>query len=66
MLREQGVLKGMDTLCELFDKIRQAYYQRVRYNYTEVLKDEIVLQIIQKECVKMRDYSKNCVKKRKK
>ncbi|MCC7318631.1 MAG: IS3 family transposase [Bacteroidales bacterium] len=53
MLRDQEVHSDMDTLCELFGKSRQAYYQRVKYNYKEVLKDEIVLQMIQKERKKM-------------
>ena len=53
MLRDEEVHSDMDTLCELFGKSRQAYYQRVKYNYKEVLKDEIVLQMIQKERKKM-------------
>lgn len=39
----------MDTLCELFGKSRQAYYQRSRYNYKEELKSEILLQLVEKE-----------------
>jgi putative transposase len=53
MLRDQDVHSDMDTLCELFGNSRQAYYQRVKYNYKEVLKDEILLQMIQKERMKM-------------
>jgi len=43
----------MDTLCELFGKSRQSYYQRIKYNYKEVLKDETLLQMIQRERTKM-------------
>ena len=53
MLRDQNVHSDMDTLRELFGKSRQAYYQRIKYNYKEVLKDEIMLQMIQKERKKM-------------
>jgi putative transposase len=36
-------------LCGLFGKSRQAYYQRIKYNYKEVAKAEILLQMIAKE-----------------
>lgn len=39
----------MDTLCGLFGKSRQAYYQRKKYVYREVLKEEIVLQMVEKQ-----------------
>jgi putative transposase len=39
----------MDTLCELFGRSRQAYYQRVKYNYKEEVKSEILLQMVEKE-----------------
>ena len=39
----------MDTLCDLFGKSRQAYYQRMNYNYKEEVKSEILLQMIEKE-----------------
>jgi putative transposase len=39
----------MDTLCALFGKSRQAYYQRNKYNYKEEVKEEILLQLIDKE-----------------
>lgn len=39
----------MDTLCDLFGKSRQAYYQRDKYNYKEEVKEEILLQLIEKE-----------------
>jgi transposase InsO family protein len=53
MLREEVSQSDMGTLCELFGKSRQAYYQRVNYNYKEVAKEEIILQMIQKERKKM-------------
>jgi transposase InsO family protein len=43
----------MGTLCELFGKTRQAYYQHIKYNYTVALKEEILLQMIHKERKKM-------------
>ncbi len=39
----------MDTLCGLFGKSRQAYYQRSSYNYKEEIKEEILLQLIEQE-----------------
>jgi len=39
----------MDTLCGLFGKSRQAYYQRKKYVYSEVLKEDIVFQMVEKE-----------------
>lgn len=39
----------IDTLCGLFGKSRQAYYQQINYNYNEVVKSEILLQLIAKE-----------------
>jgi putative transposase len=53
MLREEGAHSDTGTLCELFGKSRQAYYQRVKYNYKEVIKEEIILQMIRKERKKM-------------
>ena len=53
MLREAGAHRDMSTLCELFGKSRQAYYQRVKYNYKEVVKEEIILQMIGKVRQKM-------------
>lgn len=38
----------MDTLCGLFGKSRQAYYQRKKYVYSQVMKEEIVLQMVEK------------------
>lgn len=40
---------NIDTLCGLFGKSRQAYYQKIKYNYVEVAKAEILLQLIAKE-----------------
>lgn len=39
----------MDTLCDLFGRSRQAYYQRNKYNYKEEVKEEILLQLIEKQ-----------------
>lgn len=39
----------MDTLCDLFGKSRQAYYQRNKYNYKEEVKEEILLQLVEKQ-----------------
>lgn len=39
----------MDTLCGLFGKSRQAYYQHKKYVYREVLKEEILFQMVEKE-----------------
>lgn len=36
-------------MCELFGRSRQAYYQRVKYNYKEEVKSEILLQLVEKE-----------------
>lgn len=39
----------MDTLCDLFGRSRQAYYQRGKYHYKEEVKEEILLQLVEKE-----------------
>jgi transposase InsO family protein len=39
----------METLCDLFGKSRQAYYQHSKYNYREEVKTEILLQLVEKE-----------------
>ncbi len=36
----------MDTLCGLFGKSRQAYYQQSKHNYNEVVKTEIILGFV--------------------
>lgn len=36
-------------MCELFGRSRQAYYQRVKYNYKEEVRSEILLQLVEKE-----------------
>lgn len=43
----------MSTLCELFGKSRQAYYQRKKYVYKDEVKTEILLQMVAKERIKM-------------
>ena len=43
----------MDTLCDMFGKSRQAYYQRSKYNYKEEVKEEILLQLVDKERILM-------------
>jgi transposase InsO family protein len=45
-LRTKQPQQDIGTLCGLFGKSRQAYYQRLKYNYKEVLKAEILLQLI--------------------
>lgn len=39
----------MDTLCDMFGKSRQAYYQRIKYNYKEEVKQEILLQLVENQ-----------------
>ena len=39
----------MNGLCDLFGRSRQAYYQRSKYNYKEEVKEEILLQLVEKE-----------------
>lgn len=39
----------IDTLCGLFGYTRQAYYQRINYNYKEQAKAEIILQLIHQQ-----------------
>lgn len=39
----------MDILCDLFGRSRQAYYQRSKYNYKEEVKEEILLQLVEKQ-----------------
>ena len=36
-------------MCELFGRSRQAYYQRLRYNYKEGVREEILVQLIKKQ-----------------
>ncbi len=40
---------NLDTLCELFGKSRQAYYQRKNYVYKEAAKEDLLLQMIEKQ-----------------
>ena len=37
------------TLCGLFGKSRQAYYQQAKYNYNEAVKAEIILKLVQEQ-----------------
>ncbi|HLN74666.1 MAG TPA: IS3 family transposase [Prolixibacteraceae bacterium] len=39
----------MDTLCGLFGKSRQAYYQRSKHVHGEALKEDILLQMVQSQ-----------------
>ena len=39
----------VETLCGLFGNSRQAYYQQMNYNYKEVVKSEILLQLVGQE-----------------
>ena len=48
-LRTKCPGQDTDTLCSLFGKSRQAYYQRIRYSYKEEVKAEILLQLIASE-----------------
>ncbi|MCX6309166.1 MAG: IS3 family transposase [Bacteroidia bacterium] len=51
---KDGVSKiDVDTMCELFGKSRQAYYQRCKYNYKEAVKSEVLLQLVKNERKKM-------------
>ena len=36
----------MDTLCGLFGKSRQAYYQQSKHNYNEVVKTEFIIDFV--------------------
>lgn len=48
-LRTRRSDRDMNTLCDLFGKSRQAYYQQTKYNYKEEVKKEILLQLVEKE-----------------
>jgi putative transposase len=39
----------VNSLCELFGRSKQAYYQRSKYNYREEVKSEILCQLIEKQ-----------------
>ena len=49
MLRTDKPEMKLDTLCELFGKSRQAYYQRMNYVYKELAKEDLLLQMIEKQ-----------------
>ena len=38
--------ESMDTLCKLFGKTRQAYYQRINYNYIGQTQESIIVDMI--------------------
>lgn len=38
--------ESMDTLCELFGKTRQAYYQRMNYDYIEYTEESIIVDMV--------------------
>lgn len=46
-LRERAPEISLEQLCALFGKTRQAYYQRLSYNYEEYAEDGIILDLIQ-------------------
>jgi spore maturation protein CgeB len=39
----------INNLCKLFGKTKQAYYQRIKYNYQDVVKDDILKQMVKEE-----------------
>ncbi len=49
MLRTDGPEMNLDTLCGLFGNSRQAYYQRKNYVYKEAAKEDLLLQMIEKQ-----------------
>jgi hypothetical protein len=48
-LRTINSVVDIDTLWELFGRSRQAYYQRSKYNYKEKIKEDILLQLVEKQ-----------------
>ena len=38
--------ESMDTLCELFGKTRQAYYQRMNYDYIEQSEESLIVDMV--------------------
>lgn len=46
-LRELAPDRTLEQLCALFGKTRQAYYQRLGYNYVEYAEEGIILDLIQ-------------------
>ena len=45
-LRELAPEQSLEQLCALFGKTRQAYYQKLNYNYQEYAEDGIILDLI--------------------
>ena len=44
-LRGLAPEQSLEQLCALFGKTRQAYYQRLSYNYQEYAEDGIILDV---------------------
>lgn len=45
-LRERAPEQSLEQLCALFGKTRQAYYQKLDYNYQEYAEESIILDLI--------------------
>lgn len=45
-LRGLAPEQSLEQLCALFGKTRQAYYQRLSYNYQEYAEDGIILDLV--------------------
>jgi putative transposase len=48
-LSTKGAGCKINTLCELFGRSRQAYYQHSKYNYKQEVKQEILVQLVEKQ-----------------
>jgi transposase InsO family protein len=48
-LHTEGCRSEVNSLCELFGRSRQAYYQRTKYNYKLWAKSEILYQLVEKQ-----------------
>lgn len=46
-LRERAPEQTLEQLCALFGKTRQAYYQKLNYNYQEYAEDGIIVDLVQ-------------------
>lgn len=46
-LRERAPEESLESLCALFGKTRQSYYQRLGYNYHQYAEDGIILDLVQ-------------------
>ena len=45
-LREHAPEKTLEQLCALFGKTRQAYYQRLGYQYQKTAEESIILDLL--------------------